>query len=116
MIFAGLAVVVAIQVYNLFLAGVKTQLRQVYRVGTHVCDTSALVQVLGYHHGLTNRVAKFAGGLLLQCRCGERGSGHALHWFLGDGLDSKLGCLALLQKLHYLIFSLETAVECGLDL
>ena len=51
---ALLAVLLAIEFHNLNLAGVYAKVRQVHRVGTHVCNLTALVEMLGNHHGLAD--------------------------------------------------------------
>ena len=65
-ILANLAVVLAIEPDNLSLAGTQTKFREVDRVGTHISDLSAFIQMLCHHHGLADREAKLAGCFLLQ--------------------------------------------------
>ena len=66
-IVAWLAVLLAIEIGNLFLAGIDGKRREVHTIGTHVSDMSVLIEVLGNHHRLTDGESKFAGSLLLQC-------------------------------------------------
>ena len=66
MIGARLAVLIAVNLDNLVLAGIAAEGREVYAVGTHVGDASAFVQALSHHHGLAYGEAELAGCFLLQ--------------------------------------------------
>ena len=71
---ARLAIFVAPQLANLFLAAVDAEFREVDRVGTHIRYHSVFIQMLGYRHCLGNGESQFACRLLLQCGCSERRS------------------------------------------
>ena len=66
MILAYLAVLLTIELGNLFLAGIDTQAREVDRVSTHIGDLSVFIEMLGYHHCLADREAQLTGSFLLQ--------------------------------------------------
>ena len=112
---AWLAVFLAIDVDNLFLAGVDAKLGEVYRVCTHIGDASVLIQMLCHHHGLRHGEAQFAGGFLLQGRGGEWRCRSALEWLLAHGRDGELGVFAFVEECQCLFMRLEACVEFRLD-
>ena len=59
-------------------ARTQCQIRQVYRVGTHISNLSVLIQPLCQHHGLCHGIAQLTRSFLLQGRSCKRSSG----WFL----------------------------------
>ena len=113
---ASLAIFLAIEFGNFFLARGKTQLRQVHAICTHVRDKSVFIQALRYHHGLTNRESQLTGSLLLQRRCGKWWSRSALHGFLAYRVDNKRCILAFLQECQSLFVRLEARFELCLHL
>ena len=115
-ILAYLRIFLAIEFADLLFRSIDTQAGEVDRVGTHVGNLSVFIQVLRYHHRLTDSKAQFAGSLLLQGTGGEGGSRCTLQRFFADAADGE-GCfLALLQQPIYLLVSLQTLGQCGTHL
>ena len=115
-ILAHLRVLLTVELGDLLLGRVDGQAAQVDRVGTHVGDATALVEMLRHHHRLADGEAQLAGGFLLQRRRGEGGRGHALLGFLLDLLDGERGVLAQFKELLGLALRLEALREGGLHL
>ena len=115
-VLAGLRVVGTVEVCNLLLRGSETERRQVHRVGTHIGDASALVEALCHHHCLADGEAQLAGGVLLQCRRGERGRRCALHRFLLNVLHGECSVLAGLQQLLHLLMRFQARGQRSLQL
>ena len=108
---SGLAIVLAIDPHDLFLARVDGQRGEVDAVRTHVGDVTRLVETLGHHHGLRDREAEFAGRLLLEGGGGERRGRGALHGMLGYGRDAEACSSASLQEGLGLLVGGETMIE-----
>ena len=90
-------------------------LREVHRVGTHVCDESLLVEVLRHGHCLRYRHPELAARLLLQCRGSEGRGGITLCRLLLDLGYGVCGADALAEELLGLLLVLETRAQLGLE-
>ena len=115
-VLAHFGVFLAVELADFLLGGVDAQSGEVYRVGTHIGNLSVLVEVLGNHHGLADRKAQLAGGLLLEGRGGEGRCRRTLHGLLAHAIDGKGCLLALLQELRHLVVRLHALCQGGLHL
>ena len=116
LVMTRLAVLLAIETVDFCLAGIDAEIRQVDGVGTHIGDTSVLIQSLGDHHRLTDGEAQLTGSLLLQGRCGKGRCWCTLHRLFLDAVHRECGVLAFLQEGLCLLCGLETGTQGGFDL
>lgn len=105
----------AVVLCDLRLAGSEGECGEVYAVGTHVGDASALIEALRHHHRLRHGESQFACGFLLQGGSGERRCGLSLERFLDDAAHGEMGGLALFEKGFHLVVGLEAMVQFGLQ-
>ena len=115
-IIARAAVLLAIKVYYLLLAGSYSKRREVHAVGTHICNMSVLIEVLRDHHCLADGISKLSRRLLLQCRRSEWWCRRAFKRFLGYISDLELSVLAHIKERYRLLMGLEPMVEFRLHL
>ena len=98
------------------LAGTQAELAQVHTVRTHVCDATALVEVLGNHHCLSHGEAELVSCFLLQSAGGEWRSRCALHGLRLDVLNGELAVLHALEESLRLVDGSETTAQHSLHL
>ena len=99
----------AVEVFNLFLGLTKCKSREVDAIGTHVCDLSWFVELLGDTHSVAYRETKLTSRFLLQCwscewRCRALWNRFLLHRF--DGVTC---ALAVFQEFICILFLVETS-------
>ena len=116
MVLACLRILLAHGFGDVLLAGCQTEFGEVHAVGTHVCDHTAFIQALGYHHGLCHAQTQAMCGLLLQSGGGKGRRRSSFGWFLRYLLYGVCSTLAKFQEGKCLFLGLETARQFCLHL
>ena len=110
-VFTQLMIFISCVSQYLFFCGGKSQVRQIYGVGSHICDFSRFVERLGYAHSLRYRETKFPRCLLLQGRCGKRRCGSTFALACLYFRYFEIGCAAEFQKRYCFRFLCEMLFE-----
>ena len=91
---AHLRIFLSVVLADELLRGIEGEGREVGRVGTHICDESVLIELLGYVHCLADREPELACSLLLKGRSSEWGGWETVAFLLVYLADSELGANA----------------------
>ena len=113
LVLADLGILLAVVLSDELLGRIDSQAGEVGRVGTHVGDQTAFIQLLGDVHGRADREVQLAGGLLLEGGRRERGGRETDAFLALDVADGEGGSDAVLQEFPCILQSFETGIQGG---